>query len=195
MFFGKRVSFCVVCIVCITGLATVLNAEENQKSKGLFDKSRERQRDLQFPTSKEEILEALQPPPRTRAVGGIKDDLDEKFLAQASKVGAMIQFDYNSAVIKAESKPLLREYGKAFVVLKDARFVIAGHTDRDGSEEYNLELSRQRAEAIRQFLIAEFQLTEKRVLIKPFGELKPMASNDTREGRAKNRRVEFYRLN
>lgn len=208
MSFIKRVRFVFLCVICIMSWEVTLFAEENSQSRGGLksnlgndqDLFAEPRSDLKFPTNMEEILEALQPPlqasgARTRNIGGIADDLDEKFLEHASRVGAMIQFDYNSAKIKPESLPLLREYGKAFVVLKDARFVIAGHTDWVGSEKYNWELSRQRAEAIRKFLIAEFQLTEKRILIKPFGELKPIASNDTQEGRAKNRRVEFYRIN
>lgn len=149
-----------------------------------------------IPTTMQEILQALQPPSvRPRDILGIRDDLDEEFLTYATKVAAMVQFEYNSADIKPDSLPLLQEYGKAFQVLKDAMIVIAGHTDEIGSDEFNLRLSGQRAESIRQYLVKEFQLSEKRLLIKPFGEGKPIATNKTADGRAKNRRVEFYRLN
>ena len=104
-------------------------------------------------------------------------------------------FDYNSANIKEESKPLLHKYGKVLQSeLADAVLIIAGHTDSIGSDVYNLALSRRRAEAVKAFLITEYQLSEQRFIIKPYGESKPIASNDTDEGRAQNRRVEFIRI-
>jgi outer membrane protein OmpA-like peptidoglycan-associated protein len=207
MLFVKRLSLCVFFVSIVIGEYSsgqemkkpqgTIGGKKSQNSQDLFSPSAE---ELKFPTTTEEILKSLPKPEqqlegRSRDIVGIADDLDEKFLEHASKVGAMIQFDYNSAAIKPESLPLLREYGKAFVALKDAQFVIAGHTDAIGSEEFNLDLSRQRAEAIRQFLASEFPLTSKRLMIKPFGELKPIDSNENQAGRAKNRRVEFYRLN
>ena len=110
-------------------------------------------------------------------------------------IGALILFDYNSAAIKEESKPLLRMYGKVLQdELADTVLIVAGHTDSKGSDQYNLGLSRRRAEAVRQFFVSEYQIAENRLLIKPYGEKKPIESNATDEGRAKNRRVEFIRI-
>lgn len=173
---------------------------------------------LIFPQTTEEIVEALSKMPtdfpikgsgaipsggndqslfggggRTRGLGAIVDD--EETLAEAPKAMALVLFDYDSAAIKAESLPLLELYGKVLQgELKDSVLVIAGHTDNIGSDEYNLMLSQKRAEAIKHFLVKEFEITENRLLVKSYGESKPIADNETDEGRAHNRRVEFIRI-
>jgi len=177
--------------------------------------------ELPFPETEEEIVNALQAPaepkgqgalqtqnadegqalfgekPAARKIKGISRVADDENAqdAKLSKVGALILFDTNSDVIKDESFDLLREYGKAFTGdLQDAVFIVAGHTDGDGTEEYNLMLSQKRAEAVKQFLMKEFKIDEKRLIVKPFGESEPLGSNETLEGKAKNRRVEFARI-
>jgi len=172
---------------------------------------------LKFPTTEEEIIKILGvKPPNFKGRGGLRskgnaNDLfdsseggarglagiadDDEALAEAPKVGALILFDYNSATIKDESKPLLQMYGKVLQgELADAALVIAGHTDSKGSDQYNLALSRRRAESVKNFLVSEYQIAENRLIIKPYGEGKPFESNKTSQGRAKNRRVEFIRI-
>ena len=176
---------------------------------------------LQFPTTQEEIIKLLGVEPQktisgprgglkstgnddslfgeqARGLGGIADDeeVDEEILADAPKVGALVLFDFDSATIKDNSLALLEEFAKAFQddLLKDAVFVIAGHTDNKGSDAYNLKLSRRRAESVKQILVSQYQIEEHRLIIKAYGEEKPFVSNDTGEGRAQNRRVEFIRV-
>jgi len=116
-------------------------------------------------------------------------------LKQMPTVGALILFDYNSDVIKADSKVLLRDLGMSLQdTLREAVLVLAGHTDSQGSEAYNQELSRRRARAVKQFFWSEFQVTQERLLVVGFGEQEPIASNESPEGRAQNRRVEFIRI-
>jgi outer membrane protein OmpA-like peptidoglycan-associated protein len=76
--------------------------------------------------------------------------------------------------------------------LEKDQFEICGHTDSTGSEEYNLRLSRKRAHAVNDYL--EHTYGYSCALIKGYGEKQPVASNDTPEGRAKNRRVVINRL-
>jgi OOP family OmpA-OmpF porin len=68
-------------------------------------------------------------------------------------------------------------------------FVIEGHTDDRGSRRYNQELSQLRAESVRQLMIDEYGIAADRIVAKGFGEDNPIADNNTKEGRAKNRRV------
>ena len=196
----KKLGVCLMMVLGVLLSGTGLWAEE-----------------LKFPTTEAEIIEALGSPPpamkatpkgrgalkstgggsslfgNTRGLGAIVDD--EASLQGAPKVGALILFDYDSDVIKDESFPLLKEYGKALQgALKEATMIVAGHTDSKGSEQYNLTLSQRRAEAVKRFLMSEFQLAEARLIVKPYGETKPIATNSTDDGRAKNRRVEFIRI-
>lgn len=90
----------------------------------------------------------------------------------------------------------MQEAGEALSsdLLAGYRFEIAGHTDNVGSVENNLRLSQERAEAVKQFLTKFYGITTERLDARGYGESEPVASNETEEGRAKNRRVVFSRI-
>jgi outer membrane protein OmpA-like peptidoglycan-associated protein len=151
--------------------------------------------ELQFATTEAQFVQALQQKPtnqrqrkgRNKGVRGIeKDD---------PKVGALIQFDFDSAVIKLESYSLLREFAKALqgAALSDATIKIVGHTDSIGTESYNFWLSKRRAEAVKNFLVSAYGIDKRRLMTTGYGEYQPIASNGTEAGQALNRRVEFVR--
>ncbi len=71
------------------------------------------------------------------------------------------------------------------------RIVISGHTDSTGPDDYNMLLSRRRAESIRDYLVYVHKLDPKKIEVKPYGETMPISDNDNYQGRKKNRRVEF----
>jgi outer membrane protein OmpA-like peptidoglycan-associated protein len=102
-----------------------------------------------------------------------------------------VNFAYNSAELKPESLPVLDTAGQLLVDVPEMRVRIEGHTDADGSDSYNLDLSQRRAESVRTYLLQRFNLDPLRVEARGFGETAPIASNDTPEGKALNRRVEF----
>ncbi len=127
------------------------------------------------------------PVPRERGTGGIVQD--------APKVMAAIQFDFDSDLIKSESYALLSEYGQALNGgLKNAVLEIGGHTDSEGTDEYNLSLSQRRAHAVKAFLVGSFGVEEQRLRIRAYGETQPLRANDSESNKALNRRVEFARI-
>jgi OOP family OmpA-OmpF porin len=69
---------------------------------------------------------------------------------------------------------------------------VQGHTDSRGSARYNLKLSQRRTRSVRRYLINKGGIDGSRLTAKGYGESKPIATNRTRKGRAKNRRVEFH---
>jgi OOP family OmpA-OmpF porin len=71
----------------------------------------------------------------------------------------------------------------------NTKAIIEGHTDSVGSDAYNLRLSNDRSNSVRQYLIKEFGVDASRLTSKGYGESRPIATNDTDEGRQKNRRV------
>lgn len=107
----------------------------------------------------------------------------------------MIHFDPNSARIRDDAFKLLNEYAKALKspALADAVLVIAGHTDSVGSDQRNLKLSQGRAQAVRDYLV-ERGIAPVRLIAKGYGEVYPVASNDTEADREQNRRSEFIRV-
>ena len=101
-----------------------------------------------------------------------------------------IQFEFNSSVLPANSKVLLN--GLVLLLKANTNWLVtlSGHTDNKGSAEFNLFLSGNRAKAVRDYLIKS-GIPTTRITTLSFGLSKPIASNDTPEGRFKNRRVEF----
>jgi OOP family OmpA-OmpF porin len=103
-----------------------------------------------------------------------------------------IQFEYNKAVILPVSFDLLAEIAK---VIKEnphiKKLQIEGHASSEGNDAYNLKLSDQRAKAVMEHLVTKGGIPKEVLAAKGFGETKPIATNDTDEGKEKNRRVEF----
>ncbi len=104
-----------------------------------------------------------------------------------------IYFGFASAAIRPESERVLQEIADALQRNPEWKLRIDGHTDGIGSESANLELSQQRAAAVRDALVARFKVVPGRLSTGGKGEASPKGSNDTPEGRAQNRRVELTR--
>ena len=99
-------------------------------------------------------------------------------------------FDFDKSVIKQASFPVLERVLGYLSAEKIDEIEISGHTDARGPENYNLGLSRRRAQAVVDYFISK-GVSKDRLSMNAFGETKPAVSNDTPEDRAKNRRVEF----
>jgi len=105
-----------------------------------------------------------------------------------------VNFETNSATLTADARNTLRRVAEALRGEPNLRAEIAGHTDSTGADDYNLRLSQQRAESVREFLISE-GVEASRLVARGYGETQPVADNSTATGRALNRRVEFRVLN
>lgn len=101
-----------------------------------------------------------------------------------------VMFDFNKAQVKPEFAAPLADLAAALKENEQARLVVEGHTDGRGSTKYNRRLSEQRAVAVKTFMIKQ-GVPKERIVARGKGESKPIASNSTEEGRAKNRRVEL----
>jgi OOP family OmpA-OmpF porin len=104
-----------------------------------------------------------------------------------------ITFDFDKADIKPESRPQLQEIAKLLSGSPELRLAVVGHTDNQGSESYNAELSARRARAVVAALVSEFGIKAERLSPVGKGFMEPVADNATAEGQARNRRVELVR--
>jgi len=100
-----------------------------------------------------------------------------------------VLFDFDKYAVKAEFKPILDKLGQFLLGQPDAYVVLSGFCDSMGNEAYNIKLSKKRAESVRNYLSKQFKISEDRMLTYWYGYANPVASNDTVEGRALNRRV------
>ena len=104
----------------------------------------------------------------------------------------VVRFDYNKADIKEQYSPVLDEVAQVLTEKRpEAIVVLAGHTDNTGTEKYNDALSLRRSKAVASYLADKCGISPNRLIVKGYGESTPIATNDTMEGRAKNRRVEI----
>ncbi|MCW3105020.1 MAG: OmpA family protein [Bacteroidetes bacterium] len=101
-----------------------------------------------------------------------------------------IMFDVNSYQLKEEAKTNIKELAKILQKYDDTNVLIEGHTDASGSDELNMKLSEQRADAVADYA-KMLGVAGARMAIKGYGETQPVADNDSEAGKAKNRRVEI----
>jgi outer membrane protein OmpA-like peptidoglycan-associated protein len=119
----------------------------------------------------------------------------EKALANQQKVDIYsIYFSYNSDALRDESTPTLKEIADIMTRHPDWRLAVNGHTDGIGGDQFNADLSRRRAAAVVTALTTRYHIDAGRFKSAGFGKSQPKDTNDTLEGRARNRRVELMRF-
>lgn len=144
------------------------------------------------------------PPPGDADKDGVTDDLDKcpdtpaGVAVDASgcpRKGSItlegVAFEVNSARLTADSRAVLEGVGADLKKYPRLRIELQGHTDSSGSDQYNLKLSQQRAEAVRTHLV-EQGVPEAQLVARGYGEAQPIDNNATAEGREKNRRVVMF---
>ncbi len=124
-----------------------------------------------------------------KAVNTVEKQLTE----QKRAVTYGIYFDFNKDTIKPESEKVLKEIEQAMTDNPDWKLTVEGHTDNIGGDAYNLDLSKRRAAAVKQALVDRYHIAPERLSTNGFGASRPIETNDTLEGRARNRRVELTR--
>lgn len=142
------------------------------------------------------LVHIVEPKPREQKMVLVKADDMAKSINATGRVALYgIYFDTDKAELKPASNPTLAEI--ADLLSRDPKLavLIVGHTDNQGAYDYNIDLSRRRADAVVKALAGNFRIDPKRLRAAGVGMAAPAASNDAEDGRAKNRRVEVVKLN
>ena len=121
-------------------------------------------------------------------------DTRNKLITEGKFVTRGILFDVNSDKIKPESYGVLRDIAAVLNENPEVKVKIIGHTDADGKDADNLLLSQQRSASVKNVLTGEFKIDASRMQTDGKGETQPADKNDSAEGKANNRRVEFIKL-
>ena len=119
--------------------------------------------------------------------------LDQSLMSTGKAVIYGIYFDFDKADVKPASSPQLQEIATLLGKHADLKLAVTGHTDNQGNADYNQKLSQRRADAIVAALTGSYAIAADRLSAQGLGASSPIASNDTDEGRAQNRRVELVR--
>jgi len=131
---------------------------------------------------------------KTRSLSlGERQEIAE-IAATKPKIDLEIRFDYNSADISKESTPAVQELGKALsnASLKGSTFVVAGHTDAVGGEDYNQGLSERRADTIKRYLTEKYGINGSDLVTVGYGKSKPKDANAPMD--PANRRVQVVNM-
>lgn len=132
---------------------------------------------------------------RLEEVEGMFQREEARVLRQGGQVVLRLYglaFAPGSAEIPARSSDLMKRMETAVRLFPDAEITVTGHTDSFGGEAANFELSRKRAEAVRRYLVDSARFPAFRVSAVGYGESQPVASNQTADGRARNRRIDVF---
>ncbi|NSW93998.1 MAG: OmpA family protein [Bacteroidales bacterium] len=121
-------------------------------------------------------------------------DMRSKLITEGKLVSYGIYFDVNKDVVKPESYGTLKEIAAVLQENPDIRVKIVGHTDSDGADASNLDLSKRRGASVKNELVKTFGIDASRLESDGMGETQPVAQNDTPANKALNRRVEFIKL-
>ncbi len=121
-------------------------------------------------------------------------DMRSKLLTEGKLVSYGIYFDVNKDVVKAESYGTLKGIADVLTANPEVRVKIVGHTDSDGADAANLDLSKRRGASVKNELVKTFGIDASRLESDGMGESKPVAPNDTPANKAMNRRVEFIKM-
>ncbi|EPR68475.1 OmpA family protein [Cyclobacterium qasimii] len=137
-------------------------------------------------------LNILQKAPFEQTITMLKSDQIQKDLNDKGKVILYINFETDKATLQKDGKDAVSEISKALQSDKNLKISINGYTDNIGNETHNLKLSKDRAETVKNSIIAS-GIDSYRLTSDGFGPKDPISENDTEEGRTKNRRVELIK--
>ena len=136
---------------------------------------------------------AIQMVSNFRIAAGLPDTRN-KLLTEGKLVTYGIYFDVNKDVVKPESYATLKDIATILNEVPDVKVKIFGHTDSDGDDAKNMDLSKRRAASVKAELVKTFGVKAAQLETDGLGETKPVAPNDTPVNKALNRRVEFIKL-
>jgi outer membrane protein OmpA-like peptidoglycan-associated protein len=172
-----------ICLVCVfsAALASTVLAQGTSKEEELQRKETELQK-------KEDDLDR-----QRRELEDARKQLRLEETAQSVtiRLEGDVLFDTGKAQLRPEAQSALEKVAVVLAQFPDSNVEIAGHTDSKGGSAMNLDLSKKRAAAVSEFLKKRSELAKINFTTQGFGETRPIASNDTDEGRLQNRRVEI----
>jgi OOP family OmpA-OmpF porin len=130
------------------------------------------------------------PPPVVEKIVPQAAKAMEAAIVEKGRVTLNVEFDFDKSIVKKKYHEEIAELAAVMKKYPDLKITIEGHTDNVGGLIYNEKLSQRRADAVKKYLVEKLGIDASRLNAKGYGEIRPIESNATKEGRQKNRRVE-----
>lgn len=143
--------------------------------------------------SRAQVIKITFPPPARGSESSAAPGIEKELAANQAVQLYGIYFDFNSATIRPESTPVLEQIAAILADHPAWKLSVSGHTDNIGEDSFNLALSQRRAAAVKEALVTQYHIAAPRLIATGYGASRPIESNATTEGRARNRRVELQR--
>ncbi|HUX05948.1 MAG TPA: OmpA family protein [Acidobacteriota bacterium] len=144
-------------------------------------------------TSGSYLIEIIDEKPLERVLTFGADELKLALDAEGRVAVYGINFEIDKADLQLGAEEVISEIVKLMQMYPELKIEIQGHTDNTGTAQHNLELSNRRADTVMKFMTL-YGIEASRLVAKGYGQAQPLASNDTEEGRAQNRRVELVKI-
>lgn len=142
------------------------------------------------------VVQVVEPKARDKKMVVVEAAKMEESLSATGSISLYgIYFDTDKADIKPESDPTLKEIATLLTNEPEMAVIVVGHTDNQGAFDYNIDLSSRRAQAVKAALSSSYGIDGGRLTAAGAGMMAPVASNDSEDGRAKNRRVVLVKAN
>jgi len=116
----------------------------------------------------------------------------DKFEQENLALAASIEFEFAKHFVREQYRDGLKKVADSMKENPRTKAILKGHTDNIGTKAYNMRLSKVRANSVKLYLVKEFSIKRARIAAFGYGFSKPVADNNTEEGRQKNRRVEIF---
>jgi outer membrane protein OmpA-like peptidoglycan-associated protein len=141
----------------------------------------------------QKFVDTLRTTRRTRSLSSGEREKVSEIAKDKPNVDIDIQFAYNSADLSPEARPAVDNLGRVMSELKDSVFLLGGHTDAKGGEDYNQGLSERRAETVKRYLIEKYKLPAENLLTAGYGKSQPKIKDNPMADA--NRRVQVVNMN
>lgn len=177
------------------GLALQLEAKQNQIKSGQRELIVERKRTDSLEEENEKLKNTANLNKRVNQVHSKFSEGEADVSTRGNVVTIRLKglpFAASKTDLRASNFPLLNKVGRVIKQFDDPTVVVEGHSDSVGNKKNNNYLSQKRAQQVKEYLISNESIEKESIVAKGFGEQRPIASNDTAEGRAQNRRVDIH---
>jgi OOP family OmpA-OmpF porin len=188
----KHLIFILLIAVCVTMIAGCSGQKWTKSDGSASAKAVARPGDLPALVMDQRINDSAPAQKPAATSQKCKVSKADKFEQENLTLAASIEFEFAKHFVREQYRDGLKKVADSMKENPRSKAILKGHTDNIGTKAYNMRLSKVRANSVKLYLVKEFGIKRARIAAFGYGFSKPVADNNTEEGRQKNRRVEIF---